>query len=103
MQTVPHVQATHHTADATSPIYKLSVPFFDKGTPKEWIKFRHGLQAVLKGQNATQGPPSYAVVKTLLEGDALTMTWQHMYIQRKPGRPKSATCRGTYVLAEELL
>eukprot|EP00957_Ditylum_brightwellii_P103502 7886253-Ditylum_brightwellii.AAC.1 len=36
-------------ADATSPIYKLSVPFFDKGTPEEWIKFRRGLAAVLKG------------------------------------------------------
>eukprot|EP00957_Ditylum_brightwellii_P086348 6570683-Ditylum_brightwellii.AAC.1 len=26
-------------AEATSPIYKLSVPFFGKGTPEEWIKF----------------------------------------------------------------
>eukprot|EP00957_Ditylum_brightwellii_P191773 14599320-Ditylum_brightwellii.AAC.1 len=26
--------------DATSPVYKLSVPFFNKGTPEEWIKFR---------------------------------------------------------------
>eukprot|EP00957_Ditylum_brightwellii_P008094 613816-Ditylum_brightwellii.AAC.1 len=59
--------------DATSPIYKLSVPFFDKGTPEEWIKFRRGLQAVLKGQNVMQGPPSYAVIKTLLKGDALTV------------------------------
>eukprot|EP00957_Ditylum_brightwellii_P147393 11223859-Ditylum_brightwellii.AAC.1 len=25
--------------DATSPIYKLSIPFFDKGTPEEWIMF----------------------------------------------------------------
>eukprot|EP00957_Ditylum_brightwellii_P199089 15176161-Ditylum_brightwellii.AAC.1 len=24
-------------ADATLPIYKLSVPFFDEGTPEEWI------------------------------------------------------------------
>eukprot|EP00957_Ditylum_brightwellii_P028312 2138689-Ditylum_brightwellii.AAC.1 len=47
-------------ADATSPTYKLSIPFFDEGTPKEWIKFWHKLQAVLKGQNVTQGPPSYA-------------------------------------------
>eukprot|EP00957_Ditylum_brightwellii_P131933 10060208-Ditylum_brightwellii.AAC.1 len=38
-------------ADATSPIYKLSVPFFDNGTLEEWIKFRHGLQAMLKRQN----------------------------------------------------
>eukprot|EP00957_Ditylum_brightwellii_P168872 12853769-Ditylum_brightwellii.AAC.1 len=47
-------------ADATSPIYKLSVPFFDEGTPEEWIKFQCRLQTVLKGQNVTQGPPSYA-------------------------------------------
>eukprot|EP00957_Ditylum_brightwellii_P150878 11488629-Ditylum_brightwellii.AAC.1 len=26
-------------ADPTSLIYKLSVPFFDAGTPEEWIKF----------------------------------------------------------------
>eukprot|EP00957_Ditylum_brightwellii_P119755 9136817-Ditylum_brightwellii.AAC.1 len=26
-------------ADATSSIYKLSVPFFDGRTPEEWIKF----------------------------------------------------------------
>eukprot|EP00957_Ditylum_brightwellii_P083261 6330697-Ditylum_brightwellii.AAC.1 len=26
-------------ADATSPIYELSIPFFDGGTPEEWIKF----------------------------------------------------------------
>eukprot|EP00957_Ditylum_brightwellii_P023577 1779586-Ditylum_brightwellii.AAC.1 len=25
-------------AEATLPIYELSVPFFDKGTPEEWIK-----------------------------------------------------------------
>eukprot|EP00957_Ditylum_brightwellii_P042967 3254382-Ditylum_brightwellii.AAC.1 len=60
-------------ADTDSPTYELSVPFFDKGSPKEWIKFRHGLQAVLKGQNVTQGPASYTVAKTLLKGDALTV------------------------------
>ena len=61
------------TTDATSPIYKLSVPFFDKGTPEEWIKFQCGLTAVLKGQNVTQGPASYVVAKTLLKGGALTV------------------------------
>eukprot|EP00957_Ditylum_brightwellii_P022057 1663871-Ditylum_brightwellii.AAC.1 len=60
-------------ADATSPTYKLSIPFFEGGTPKEWIKIQRRLQAVLKGQNATQGPPSYAVAKTLLKGSALTV------------------------------
>eukprot|EP00957_Ditylum_brightwellii_P132586 10111041-Ditylum_brightwellii.AAC.1 len=58
--------------DATLPVYKLSVSFFDEGTPEEWIKFQCGLAAVLKGQNVTQGPAGYAVAKTLLKGDALT-------------------------------
>eukprot|EP00957_Ditylum_brightwellii_P094738 7214695-Ditylum_brightwellii.AAC.1 len=47
-------------ADATSPLYELSIPFFDCRILEEWIKFRRGLTAVLKGQNVTQGPPSYA-------------------------------------------
>eukprot|EP00957_Ditylum_brightwellii_P158351 12052914-Ditylum_brightwellii.AAC.1 len=44
---VPHLQATHPSppADMTSPIYKLFISFFDKGTPEEWIKFQRGLQA----------------------------------------------------------
>eukprot|EP00957_Ditylum_brightwellii_P153844 11709860-Ditylum_brightwellii.AAC.1 len=54
-------------ADATSPLYKLSVPLFNCRAPEEWIHFRCGLTAVLKGQNVTQGPPSYAVAKTLLK------------------------------------
>eukprot|EP00957_Ditylum_brightwellii_P166262 12657388-Ditylum_brightwellii.AAC.1 len=57
--------------DPNAPIFELSIPFFNKGLPKEWIKFRRRLQAVLKGQNVTQGPASYAVAKTLLKGDAL--------------------------------
>eukprot|EP00957_Ditylum_brightwellii_P003795 288216-Ditylum_brightwellii.AAC.1 len=34
-----------------SPTYELPIPFFEEETPGEWIKFRHRLQAVLKGQN----------------------------------------------------
>eukprot|EP00957_Ditylum_brightwellii_P007023 531408-Ditylum_brightwellii.AAC.1 len=68
-----HAYKLHTTsADPTSPIYELSVPFFDDRTPEEWIKFLRGLAAVLKGQNVTQGPSSYAVAKTLLKGEALT-------------------------------
>eukprot|EP00957_Ditylum_brightwellii_P068083 5168081-Ditylum_brightwellii.AAC.1 len=57
--------------DTNSPTYKLPIPFFDEGTPKEWIKFWRGLQAVLKGQKVMQGLASYAVTKTLLKGNAL--------------------------------
>eukprot|EP00957_Ditylum_brightwellii_P083611 6355656-Ditylum_brightwellii.AAC.1 len=73
-QSNPDVKQAFHAyklcttpADATSPIYKLSVPFFDGGTPEEWIKFQRGLSAVLKGKNVTQVPISYAVAKTLLK------------------------------------
>eukprot|EP00957_Ditylum_brightwellii_P148914 11337840-Ditylum_brightwellii.AAC.1 len=43
-------------AEANSPTYKLSIPFFDERAPEDLIKFQRGLQAVLKGQNMTQGP-----------------------------------------------
>eukprot|EP00957_Ditylum_brightwellii_P076024 5778760-Ditylum_brightwellii.AAC.1 len=40
-----HTYNLHTTPeDATSSTYKLYVPFFDNGTPEEWIKFWHGLQ-----------------------------------------------------------
>eukprot|EP00957_Ditylum_brightwellii_P115279 8790537-Ditylum_brightwellii.AAC.1 len=60
-------------AGTTSPIYELSISFFDDGTPEEWIKFQRGLATVLKGQNITQGPANYVVAKTLLKGDAWTV------------------------------
>ena len=59
--------------DTASPVYELTVPFFSSGTAEEWIKFRRGVAAVLAGQNVTTGPASYALVKTLLKGDALTV------------------------------
>ena len=59
--------------DTASPVYELTVPFFSSGTAEEWIKFRRGVAAVLAGKNVTTGPASYALVKTLLKGDALTV------------------------------
>eukprot|EP00957_Ditylum_brightwellii_P063409 4812835-Ditylum_brightwellii.AAC.1 len=56
-------QGTYHTyklctnpADPDSPTYELSIPFSTEESPEEWINFRRGLKAVLKGQNVTQGP-----------------------------------------------
>eukprot|EP00957_Ditylum_brightwellii_P144561 11011873-Ditylum_brightwellii.AAC.1 len=79
-------------ADATSPVYELSVPFFDEGTPEEWIKFRCGLAAVLKGQNVMQGPASYTVAKTLLKGDALTVFEQAEIAQGNQTVPHFNKC-----------
>eukprot|EP00957_Ditylum_brightwellii_P070969 5393201-Ditylum_brightwellii.AAC.1 len=59
----------------SNPNVKRAVIAFTRPTPRqlehEWIKFWRRLQAVIKGQNVMQGPPSYAVAKTLLKGDAL--------------------------------
>eukprot|EP00957_Ditylum_brightwellii_P139800 10652671-Ditylum_brightwellii.AAC.1 len=74
-------------ADTTSPTYKLSIPFFDEGAPKERTKFQHGLLAVLKGQNLMQGPPSYAVAKTLLKGNLLMVFKQAEIIHRNQTVP----------------
>eukprot|EP00957_Ditylum_brightwellii_P125262 9548417-Ditylum_brightwellii.AAC.1 len=79
-------------ADATSPIYKLSVPFFDCGTPEEWIKFRHGLAVVLKVQNVMQGPASYTIAKTLLKGDMLTVFEQSEIAHRNQTVPHLKLC-----------
>ena len=57
--------------NAYSPVYKLAVPFFDRRSLEQWIKFRKNLEAVLKGHNITSGPTNYAVTKTLLKGDTL--------------------------------
>eukprot|EP00957_Ditylum_brightwellii_P067347 5112141-Ditylum_brightwellii.AAC.1 len=74
------------------PTYKLSIPFFDEGSPKEWIKFWRGLQAVLKGQNMTQGPASYAVAKTLLKGDTLMVFEQAETSHRNQTAPHFELC-----------
>eukprot|EP00957_Ditylum_brightwellii_P179075 13641383-Ditylum_brightwellii.AAC.1 len=64
-----------------SPIYKLSVPFFDNGTPKELIKFQHELQAVLKGQNhnfpenARQTQKRYMRRSLWLAGEMTVKEW----------------------------
>eukprot|EP00957_Ditylum_brightwellii_P065205 4945389-Ditylum_brightwellii.AAC.1 len=79
-------------ADTNSPIYELSIFFFGKGSPKEWIKFWRGLQAVLKGQNVTQGPASYAVAKTLLKGDVLTVFEQAETVHRNQTVPHYELC-----------
>eukprot|EP00957_Ditylum_brightwellii_P042273 3201815-Ditylum_brightwellii.AAC.1 len=79
------LQQTQLHPSTTSLYLSFSVPFFDWGPPEEWIKFRRGLSAVLKGQNVTQGPPSYAVANTLLKGDTL-MVFEQAEIAVQPLR-----------------
>ena len=58
-------------AEANSPTYDVTIPYFGSGTPEEWLRFRSNLDKVIHGQNATTGPSRYALARKLLEGDAL--------------------------------
>ena len=50
----------------------MSVCYFDKGTPEEWVMFQKALSKVLVGQNITTGPPTYGMARHLMEGAALS-------------------------------
>ena len=59
--------------DPTSQTYELTVPYFSTGTPEQWLLFQRDLRRVLRGQNITDGPGSYSMIRRLLEGDALSV------------------------------
>ena len=61
---------TNPTADCL-PHYKLTVPLFSHGTPKELLLLIKALRKVVHGQNATTGPSKYALARRVLQGDAL--------------------------------
>jgi len=48
-------------SDNSSPVYKLTIPYFGTGTCKEWLKFRDNLDKMLIGQNVTTGPGKFMV------------------------------------------
>ena len=52
--------------------YDIAVPFFDEGTPEEWIYFQRCLERTFSGQGDTTGPQQYKKVRMLLQGEALT-------------------------------
>ena len=57
-------------ADDDSPTYELSVNTFETGTPEELLDFVENVSKVIVGQNATTGPPKYALMRRMLKGDA---------------------------------
>ncbi len=57
--------------NADSQTYELSIRYFREGSPEEWLVFQKDLRRILQGQNVTTGPPSYAMARRVLEGDAL--------------------------------
>jgi hypothetical protein len=56
-----------------SQTYELTVKFFSIGTPEEWLIFQRDLERILIGQNITVAENKYAMVRRLLEGDALAV------------------------------
>ena len=58
--------------DETSTTYNLTAPFFRNKTPEELLLFIDNIKKVMVGQNMTTGLPKYALVKCLLQGEALT-------------------------------
>ena len=65
------VELRYTPADADSRVYKKNVRYFKSGTPKQYIDFRADVTKIIVGQAITTGPAQYAMVRTLLRGDAL--------------------------------
>eukprot|EP00957_Ditylum_brightwellii_P062885 4771209-Ditylum_brightwellii.AAC.1 len=92
MQLLPSSNLSQGSSSTDSATHTSYAP------PQQTLHCPSTNSVVLKGQSVKQGPASYAVAMTLLKGNAL----MSKYSQRKPDRPRSATCRGTYILVEEL-
>ena len=58
--------------EEASTTYNLSIPFFGDGSPEELLIFLNLLNKVYVGQNVTDGPGKYALIRRLLVGDALS-------------------------------
>ena len=56
---------------ADSQTHSLSLPFFNTGTPEEWLKCHKNIKKVITGQNTTTGPQKFTVARRVLTGDAL--------------------------------
>ena len=65
------VELRYSPADPDSRVYKKNVRYFKGGTPKQYIDFRADVEKVITGQSITMGPAQFAMVRTLLRGDAL--------------------------------
>ena len=64
--------------DDKSSQYEIAVPFFDAGTPEEWIYFQRCLERAFGGQGDTTGLQQYKKVRMLLQGEALTAFEAHV-------------------------
>ena len=58
-------------ADANSPTYEITVPYFHVGIPEKWLLFLKNLWKAIHGQALMTGPQKYVIARRLLQGDAL--------------------------------
>ena len=54
-----------------SPTHEIQVPYFKGGTCEQFLEFIDKTQAVIVGQNLTEGPQKVAFMRMALKGDAL--------------------------------
>ena len=73
--------------DDKSSQYEIAVPFFDSGTPEEWIYFQRCLERAFSGQGDTTGPQQYKKTRMLLQGEALTAFEAH--VSTTPGHSET--------------
>ena len=59
-------------ANADSQTYEVTTAPFKWGKPEEWLNFVKVLNRILKGQNITRGADQFAMVRRLLDGQALS-------------------------------
>lgn len=57
--------------DADSEQYELSIRYFRTGKPEEFLLLMKDFQKIIVGQNLTTGPAKYAMMRRILDGDAL--------------------------------
>ena len=57
--------------DKDSTTYEITIGYFSKGTAEELLLFLRTVRKIIKGQNMTTGSAQYALLRQLLQGDAL--------------------------------
>ena len=58
--------------DNNSASYNVTVQYFEDGTPEEWLELLASHKRVCQGQNITNGPGMYDVLRRHLKGTAVT-------------------------------
>ena len=58
--------------DTDSPVYDFSMQYFRDGSTEELLVCLKNIRKVMTGMNVTTGPTQYAMVRRVLQGDALS-------------------------------